>query len=51
LRVQRADGGPVIDVEAAEARAFWTWAVIEVLRLTCIRHEELLELSHLSVRQ
>jgi integrase len=51
LRVQRADGGPVIDVEAAEARAFWSWAVIEVLRLTGIRHEELLELSHLSVRQ
>ena len=51
MRVQRADGGPVIDVEAAEARAFWTWAVIEVLRLTGIRHEELLELSHLSVRQ
>jgi site-specific recombinase XerD len=46
--VQRADGGPVIDVEA---RACWTWAVIEVLRLTGIRHEELLELSHLSVRQ
>ncbi|PUB19813.1 phage integrase family protein, partial [Promicromonospora sp. AC04] len=51
LRVRRADGGPVIDVEAAEGRAFWTWAVIEVLRLTGIRHEELLELSHLSVRQ
>jgi integrase len=51
LRVRRAGGGPVIDVEAAEARAFWTWAVIEVLRLTGIRHEELLELSHLSVRQ
>jgi len=51
LRVQRADGGPVIDVGAAEAKAFWTWAVIEVLRLTGIRHEELLELSHLSIRQ
>jgi integrase len=52
LRVRRADsGGPIINVEADEARAFWTWAVIEVLRLTGIRHEELLELSHLSVRQ
>ncbi|GAA1817614.1 site-specific integrase [Agromyces neolithicus] len=51
MRVRRAEGGPVIDVQADEARAFWTWAIIEVLRLTGIRHEELLELSHLSVRQ
>lgn len=51
IRVRRVEGGAVIDVEADEARAFWSWAIIEVLRLTGIRHEELLELSHLSVRQ
>ena len=50
-RVRRADGGPVVDVEAEESRAFWTWAIVEVLRLTGIRHEELLELTHLSIRQ
>ncbi|WP_433862716.1 tyrosine-type recombinase/integrase [Streptomyces sp. L7] len=51
LRIQRADGGPSIEIHSQEARAFWTWAIIEVLRLTGVRHEELLELSHLSVRQ
>lgn len=51
LRIEPADGGPAIDIQSEEARAFWTWAIIEVLRLTGIRHEELLELSHLSVRQ
>lgn len=32
-----------------EDNAFWTWAVIETLRLTGIRSEELHELIHLSV--
>ena len=40
-----------IDLSWAEEDAFWTWAVIEVLRLTGVRREELLELSHLCVRQ
>ena len=32
--------------------AFWTWAaLVEVVRLSGIRHEELLELTHLSIRQ
>jgi site-specific recombinase XerD len=43
--------GATIHVHAAAERAFWDWAVVEVLRLTGIRHEELLELTHLSVRQ
>jgi integrase len=34
-----------------EDRAFWGWAIIEVLRLTGIRAEELLELSHHSLVQ
>jgi integrase len=34
-----------------EADAFWCWAVVEVLRRTGLRCEELLELTHLSIRQ
>lgn len=34
-----------------EERAFWAWAIIEVLRLTGLRVEELLELSHHSLVQ
>ena len=34
-----------------EEHAFWAWAVIEVLRLTGMRVEELLELSHYSLVQ
>lgn len=51
VRVRRVGDERVVDVAATETRAFWSWAVVEVLRLTGIRHEELLELSHLSVRQ
>jgi integrase len=43
--------GRRIDVQAAEAAAFWTWAVVEVLRRSGVRIEELLELTHLSLRQ
>jgi integrase len=39
-----------INCRALENDAFWRWAIIEVLRLTGIRLEELLELSHLSIR-
>lgn len=39
------------DAERREERAFWTFAVIEVLRRTGARIEELLELTHLSLRQ
>jgi integrase len=34
-----------------EEHAFWAWAIIEVFRLTGIRAEELLELSHHSLVQ
>jgi hypothetical protein len=34
-----------------DEHAFWAWAVIEVLRLTGVRVEELLELSHHSLVQ
>lgn len=34
-----------------EDHAFWAWAIIEVLRLTGVRVEELLEISHYSLVQ
>lgn len=46
-----ADPGPRFDAEREEDNAFWCWAVIEVLRRTGARVEELLELTHLSLRQ
>ena len=54
LRRTRADGVWVDDLDAGKRRdltteevhAFWAWAIIEILRATGIRVEELLELSH-----
>ena len=52
LLAQRLDpAGPRFDAEAAEASMFWALAIIEVLRRTGVRVEELLELTHLSLRQ
>src|SRR5437588_2382639 len=39
------------DLTLQEHRAFWTWAAVEVFRLTGIRIEELTELSHHSFVQ
>jgi integrase len=39
------------DLTWEEDHAFWTWAVIEVLRATGVRVEELLELTHHSLVQ
>lgn len=39
------------DLTWEEDHAFWTWAIIEVLRATGIRIEELLELTHHSLIQ
>ena len=39
------------DLTLEEDHAFWAWAVIEVLRATGIRVEELLELTHHSLVQ
>ena len=39
------------DLTLEEDHAFWAWAIIEVLRATGIRIEELLELSHHSLVQ
>lgn len=43
--------GPRVNAERDEDNAFWIWAAIEVLRRTGVRIEELLELTHLSLRQ
>ena len=40
-----------IDVTASEESAFWEWAQVEVLRHSGLRVEELVELTHLSIRQ
>lgn len=39
------------DLSREEDHAFWAWAIVEVLRATGIRVEELLELSHHSLVQ
>ena len=43
--------GPRFDVMRRDDDAFWTWAAIEVLRRTGVRIEELLELTHVGLRQ
>jgi hypothetical protein len=44
-------GGKRRDLRHEEEYAFWAWAAVEVFRLTGIRIEELLELSHHSLVQ
>ncbi|MFF8994456.1 tyrosine-type recombinase/integrase [Streptomyces sp. NPDC014983] len=41
--------GETIDLTQCEDEAFWSWAVIETLRHTGIRREELLEITHLAL--
>ncbi len=51
MDVVAVDGsGRRVNLTKAEDRAFWTWSIVEVLRHTGIRIEELLELTHLSLR-
>jgi hypothetical protein len=45
------DGGKRRDVSFEEHRGFWTWAMVEVLRHSGVRIEELTELSHHSLIQ
>ncbi len=51
LWAEDPDGGPRRDLTFGEHRGFWTWAMVEVLRHTGIRIEELGELSHHSLIQ
>jgi len=47
--VENVASGERIDVGHGEAEAFWAWAVIETLRHTGVRVEELLEITHLAL--
>jgi integrase len=51
VRLRDTDTGEVAHIDREEERAFWNWAVIETLRLSGCRIEELLEISQLSIRQ
>lgn len=42
--------GARVNLTRSEDEAFWAWAAIEVLRHSGVRVEEMLELSHLSIR-
>src|SRR6266508_3432834 len=43
--------GKPLDAVYEEFDAFWAWAAIEVMRLSGLRIEEVLELTHLSIRR
>jgi integrase len=43
--------GRMFNVALEEDRAFWEWAIVETLRHSGVRIEELSELTHLSIRQ
>jgi integrase len=45
----RTDDGQLVDLTKAEDDAFWAWAIIETLRHTGVRLEELLEITHLAL--
>ena len=51
VRVRDLTSEKDVNVTTAEELAFWEWAAVEVLRHSGIRIEELLELTHLSIRQ
>jgi hypothetical protein len=41
--------GEKVNVTRAEDATFWTWAIVETLRHTGVRVEELVEITHLAV--
>lgn len=49
LRVRRCADDQPLDLTQDEDEAFWTWAIVETLRHTGVRIEELLELTHLAL--
>lgn len=52
VMVIQSDGpaARILNCRILEDRAFWAWAVTEILRLTGLRCEEMLELTHVSLR-
>ncbi|CAN5283934.1 site-specific integrase [soil metagenome] len=51
VHVRDETTGKRFDVTLKEDAAFWSWAIVETLRHSGLRIEELTELSHMSVRQ
>lgn len=51
VRVRDQQTGEVRSLSDEEEIAFWDWTYVEVLRLTGVRVEELVELAHTSIRQ
>ncbi len=51
ILVQPVSSGAPFDTVREETEAFWAWATIEVLRLSGCRIEEVMELTHLSIRR
>jgi integrase len=51
IPLKRLDNGEVRDVAREEDDAFWAWAIIETLRHTGIRLEELLEITQFALVQ
>ncbi|WP_328442771.1 tyrosine-type recombinase/integrase [Amycolatopsis sp. NBC_00438] len=49
LLIEDTTTGEVVDLGQAEHDAFWAWAVVEVLRHTGVRIEEMLEITHLGL--
>jgi hypothetical protein len=49
VAIENLETGEQTDLFAAENDEFWAWAIIETLRHTGIRHEELLEITHLAL--
>jgi integrase len=49
LRARRLADDQRLDLTRDEDEAFWTWAIVETLRHTGIRLEELLELTHFAL--
>lgn len=47
--IENIDTGERTDITREEEDAFWAWAIIEALRLTGVRVEELLEITHLAL--
>ena len=49
ITVQNLVTGQMINLAHREDEAFWAWAIIETLRLSGVRLEELLEITHLAL--
>ena len=49
IRITNLSSGETFDLTRREDQCFWAWAIIETLRHTGVRVEELLEITHLAL--